>query len=72
MKSKLSVQKKGRVAKLCKENPYYAMDLAECIFNFLQMKTIKEFADISVVSERTLYSHVNDIENTLRNMRVLQ
>lgn len=51
-----------RTKELCENNPYKAMEIAELIFKELQMKTITEFAEISTVSERTLYNWVQNPE----------
>lgn len=60
MESLLSKEERNKTAKLCKNNPYKAMELAEFIFRELQMKTIPEFAKLVNISERTIYNHIND------------
>lgn len=64
MKPLLSKEEKDKASRLCKENPYKAMDLAEYIFNKLQMVSIREFAKLTKLSERTVYNHVKDAENS--------
>lgn len=63
MRTILSEEEIEKVAKLCKENPYKAMDYAEVIFKELQMMTVKEFASKAKPSERTIYNMVSDVEN---------
>lgn len=59
-----------RIAKYCKENAHEAILTAEFIFEELQMKTIPEFAAISTLSERTLYNHVRDPENSKHEIAI--
>ena len=62
MNSLLTKEEQAKIANLCKTNPYKAMEFAEQIFKLLQMKTIREFAAISKLSERTIYNAVKDPE----------
>lgn len=64
MRTTLSKEEIEKVAKLCKDNPYKAMDLAEIIFNKLQMMTVNKFASIATLSKRTIYNKIDDVENS--------